>query len=88
MILFHGTADTTVPFAQAERFVQALREAGDEVEFFPAEDVPHGFFNFGRYGNRWFDRTTREMLRFLKRQGFFESRARGETETEFFHKNP
>ncbi|MFD5715009.1 alpha/beta hydrolase fold domain-containing protein [Streptomyces pharetrae] len=37
----HGTADTIVPFAQGERLVRALREAGGRAEFRPVEGGGH-----------------------------------------------
>jgi arylsulfatase A len=44
-LVLHGTADTTVPFKQVEKFAKAMREAGNicEVEVF--EGRGHGFFN-------------------------------------------
>jgi len=40
----HGTADQTVPFAQAKAFVVALRAAKVPVRFFTATDGPHTFW--------------------------------------------
>lgn len=42
-LLVHGTADTTVPFQQAERFNDALRKAGAEVTLVPIQGGGHGF---------------------------------------------
>ena len=39
----HGEADTTVPFKQSERLVDALKAAGESVEFVPVKDGNHGF---------------------------------------------
>lgn len=44
-IVFHGTADKTVPFENAERFARLMQEAGNECVLVPAEDKGHGFFN-------------------------------------------
>ncbi len=45
-LLVHGTADTTVPIAQSERFVKALREAGsDRVTYMILDNEGHGVFN-------------------------------------------
>jgi acetyl esterase/lipase len=40
----HGTADQTVPFAQAEAFAAALRTAKVPVRFFTATGGPHTFW--------------------------------------------
>lgn len=46
-IIFHGTADTTVPFATVEEFTKAMRAAGNECELVPYEGRKHAFFNAG-----------------------------------------
>jgi acetyl esterase/lipase len=40
----HGTADETVPFSQAEAFVDAVRAANVQVRFFTAKDGPHTYW--------------------------------------------
>ncbi len=47
-ILFHGTEDATVVFADAERFCAALRAAGNRCELVAYPGRGHGFFNVGR----------------------------------------
>lgn len=42
-ILFHGTADKTVPYANAVAFEQAMKDAGNRVELVTLRDVGHGF---------------------------------------------
>jgi acetyl esterase len=44
-ILFHGTADHTVPFANAEEFAKRAKAAGGECSLVPFEGADHGFFN-------------------------------------------
>ena len=44
-LLLHGTKDTTVPFENAERFAQRMKEAGNECVLVPFADRGHGFFN-------------------------------------------
>ncbi|HEY0306730.1 MAG TPA: alpha/beta hydrolase [Acidobacteriaceae bacterium] len=40
----HGTADETVPFTQAQAFVDALRAAKVQVRFFTAQGGPHTYW--------------------------------------------
>ncbi|MFC1763358.1 glycoside hydrolase family 97 catalytic domain-containing protein [Planctomycetota bacterium] len=44
-IVFHGKADTTVPFENAERFTRLMEEAGNECKLVAFEGKGHGFFN-------------------------------------------
>jgi acetyl esterase/lipase len=41
-LLFHGDADQRVPFEPTQRFAEALRQAGVEVEFVPVPGADHG----------------------------------------------
>ncbi len=65
VIIFHGTADTAVPFSQAMTFCERMRELGNRCELVPFEGQEHGFFNFGR-GDGWaYRETLAETERFL-----------------------
>lgn len=44
-LVIHGTADTTVPFENAERFTRLMQAAGNHCELIAAEGQGHGFFN-------------------------------------------
>lgn len=59
IIIFHGTADTVVPFCQAEIFDQMLTANGVKHEFHPVEGGGHGFN--GMYDQKNLD----AMVRFL-----------------------
>ena len=45
-IVFHGKADTTVPYKQAVEFADAMKKAGNRCEVDGFEGQKHGFFNF------------------------------------------
>lgn len=47
-IIFHGKADTTVPYVTAEAFTRLMQAAGNRCELVGAEGKEHGFFNYGR----------------------------------------
>ncbi|MFB9052715.1 alpha/beta hydrolase [Formosa undariae] len=44
-LIFHGTADKTVPFENAERFAFLMNEVGNTCELVSFEGEDHGFFN-------------------------------------------
>lgn len=44
-LLFHGTADKTVPFENAERFTNLMLKSGNRCELKAFEGKGHGFFN-------------------------------------------
>lgn len=71
-IIFHGTADTTVPFAQATAFCAALKEKGTRCEILPAEGRNHGYFNFGRGDGQDFKTTLRAADVFLTSLGYLK----------------
>ncbi len=47
-IIFHGTADVTVPHASVEAFTRKARAAGADCTLESYEGEGHGFFNHGR----------------------------------------
>ena len=69
-IIFHGRADTTVPFATAEAFAGKMNAAGNRCELVGFADQRHGFFNYGREGNRFFLETLKRMDEFLVSLGY------------------
>jgi acetyl esterase/lipase len=44
-IIFHGRADTTVPFVTAEVFTAKMKAAGNRCELVGFDGQPHSFFN-------------------------------------------
>ena len=71
-IIFHGQADTTVPYASTEAFDRVMRQAGNRCELIGYPGQTHGFFNFGRGGNECFRDTLRRTDRFLGTLGWLQ----------------
>lgn len=73
-LLFHGTADTTVPFENAVRFDRLMKTAGNDCVLVPFEDKGHGFFNGSffraRNGDDAFNETMEHSIRFLTKYGY------------------
>ena len=72
-IIFHGTADTTVPFENVERFCRKMNEAGNECRLVPYEGMKHGFFNYTKEkDHKSFNDTIRRTEEFLRKLGYFK----------------
>lgn len=74
-ILFHGTADSTVPYSTAEAFAETMQAAGNECLLVGFEGEPHGFFNFGREGNTHYQKTLVELDQFLVALGYLDRKS-------------
>jgi len=74
-LVIHGKGDTTVPYAHAEAFAQAMDKAGNRCELAGYEGQPHGFFNYGRGENKMFLATTLEADKFLVSLKYLEGPA-------------
>jgi len=48
-IIFHGKADTTVPYATVAKFAEVMQAAGNRCELVGYEGQTHGFFNKAKY---------------------------------------
>jgi acetyl esterase/lipase len=64
-LIMHGRADTTVPFASAEAFAEAMKKKGNRCELIGYEGQSHGFFNVAG-----FDETLAEADKFLVSLGY------------------
>ncbi|WP_146582782.1 alpha/beta hydrolase [Neorhodopirellula pilleata] len=78
-ILFHGRADDTVPYWTAEAFRDAMVGSGNRCELIGFDGQGHGFFNHGRGNNENYEKTIRELDRFLVSIGFLSPQSPDET---------
>lgn len=69
-VIFHGKADTTVPYADVERFCMESKKVGSQCQLLGYEGATHGFFNPSRDEGRWYRETLLEMDRFLTKLGY------------------
>ncbi len=80
-IIFHGRADTSVPFFQMEMFAEKMKKAGNRCEVVGYDDQTHGFFNYGRNDNKFFRATLKHADAFLASLGYLTGKPRVD---EFF----
>ncbi len=73
-LVLHGKGDTTVPYSTAEAYVKQATETGLRAELAAYEDMPHGFFNFGRRDNKMFLATVTRMHEFLSSLGYVKGK--------------
>lgn len=84
-IIFHGKADTTVPYSSAELFTARMKAAGNRCELVGAEGQQHGYFNFGRAESRYAFETLAAADQFLASLGWLQGEPKVRT---FFAENP
>ncbi len=72
VLIFHGTADTTVPIQQVKDFCAAMRAAGNDCQVEESEGAKHGFFNYGRDDNRWYSPVLAKTIAFLTQHKYVE----------------
>jgi len=71
-IIFHGKADTTVPYFTSELFAEEAKIKGNRCELIGYDGQPHGFFNYGRSDNKYFVDTVKRMDAFLVSLGYLK----------------
>ena len=72
-IIFHGTADSTVPFITVKMFAEKMKKNGNKCILVAYEAEPHGFFNYGKKQNGPFIDTVNKMDKFLISIGYLLS---------------
>ncbi len=70
-IIFHGKADSTVPYATVEKFAEVMKSVGSRCELVGYEGQPHGFFNKAKY-----DETLAAADDFLTSLGYIPPKTR------------
>ena len=73
-LVLHGKGDTTVPYSTAEAYVKQATKTGLRAELNGYDDMPHGFFNLGRYDNKMFLATVTRMHEFLGSLGYVKGK--------------
>lgn len=76
-IIFHGTADNTVPYKTVRLFWEKMKANGNQCMLIAYDGAGHGFFNYGRADNAPFMDTVNKMDTFLVSLGYL----RGAPET-------
>ena len=71
-IIFHGTADKTVPFDNILNFQKKMKAMGNRVEVKSFKERGHAFFNYGRNENKDYQATIVMMHQFLRSIDFVE----------------
>lgn len=72
-LIFHGMADTTVPFENVTDFQAKMEAAGNTCYLVPFADMGHGFFNFGRNDNKEYELTIEKTEAFLRELKYIKS---------------
>lgn len=76
-LVFHGTADTTVPFENVERFTKLMRAAGNKCILVPFDKKGHGFFNGSFFrpknGDDDFNTIMDNSIKFLSELGMIKA---------------
>ncbi len=73
-IIFHGKADTTVPYLTAEAFAKKMTELGGKCELVGYEGAQHGFFNYSRKDKEAYEDTLAKTDAFLTKLGYLDAK--------------
>ncbi len=64
-LIFHGTEDKTVPYENIVDFQNKMEQEGNICYVVPFEGQGHGFFNYGKSDNLYYEITVEKMESFL-----------------------
>lgn len=73
-IVFHGKADTTVPYKTVEIYAEKAKAAGNRCELVGYDGQAHGFFNYGRGDGSAYADTVRRMDEFFVSLGWLSKK--------------
>jgi len=73
-MIFHGKADSTVPYVSVEMFSKKSRKAGNRSDLIGYEAAEHGFFSHGRGDGKAYVDTVRRMDEFFGSLGWLKGR--------------
>lgn len=79
-IVFHGTADTTVPHNTAALFCAKMQRYGNRCQLESYDGEAHGFFNKGRGDGSAFTDTVKKMDDFFVTLGYLQGPAKSPTD--------
>jgi acetyl esterase/lipase len=65
-LIFHGLADKIVPYQNVEDFQSKMESAGNVCYVVPFSEMGHGFFNYGRNDNKYYELTMEKTEAFLR----------------------
>jgi acetyl esterase len=69
-LILHGKSDTTVPYADVDRFCAEAKARGNHCQLVGYEAATHGFFNPQNADGKWYRETLLEADRFLTKIGY------------------
>ena len=75
ILIVHGKADATVPYADVERFCTEAAARGNRCQLVGYEGAAHGFFNAAVAEGKWYRETLLEADRFLTTLGYLPGTA-------------
>lgn len=65
-----GTGD--VLYEQNKEFTSRMREAGNDIRFLTYENMEHGFFNYGRHQNLYYEKTKQDIEKYVREKNYIE----------------
>lgn len=71
-LVFLGSDDKLIPVKTAYDFQTMMKKSGVRCEVMIFDGQPHGFFNYGRSGNKYYYETVVAMDKFLASLGWIE----------------